>query len=688
MLPIERGKTAGRPSLSLFFPGRTSLITATLALAMPVWAGNSAVNQDLPDDLSDLSIEELLTIKVTSVARKEQRLARTAAAVYVITSEDIRRSGALSIPEALRMAPGLHVAQIDSSKWAITSRGFNGLYANKLLVLLDGRTIYTPLFSGVYWDMHDVVLDDIERIEVVRGPGAVMWGSNAVNGVINIITKHPSETQGTLVSSGSGNQDSGFGSARYGSKIGEHAYYRAYAKFSRRDAEARTSGVDAADGWDTLHGGFRLDWDGGKRDSIMLQGGGVDGRAGQTLRLPSFQPPFSRISDGNLDFSGGHLLGRWTRKFSDTSDMALQVYYNRLERTQITSHEGRDTVDIDLHYRSALMPRHELSWGGGYRSTTDHIEGTFNVFFEPASRQANLYSGFLQHEWVAVDNRLVVTTGARLEHNSYTHVELQPNIRVMWTPNDRHAAWASIARAVRSPSRTNHDIGISTAVFPGERVPSVLTILGDDEFRSENLLAYETGYRVETSKHFSIDVATFFNVYDDLLTSEPGRPFPQFDADPARLVIPIRFSNLMRGETYGVETTVTGRIQERWKLSGSYSWLEMQLHTDPESRDSRAEEGEGESPRHQFQARSYLNLPWKMEFDASFYYVGSLPAFALPGYARLDARIGWNPRKTFRASLGLRNLLDDRHAEFFGSSGGLPIVEIRRAVYCKLTWLF
>ncbi len=288
----------------------------------------------------------------------------------------------------------------------------------------------------------------------------------------------------------------------------------------------------------------------------MVQGGAADGRAGQTLQLPSFQPPYSQIVDGDLDFSGGFLLGRWTRKFSDTSDMAVQVYYNSLERSQTITHEGRDTVDIDLHYRSALTRRQELSWGGGYRSTSDHIEGTFSVFFEPESRRADLYSGFLQHEWVAIKNRLVVTTGARLEHNSYTHAEFQPNIRVMWTPNERHAGWASVARAVRSPSRTNHDIGIRTAVFPGERLPSVL------------------------------NVATFFNNYDDLLTSEPGRPFPEFGADPPRLVIPVRFSNLSRGETYGVEAAATGKILPGWKLRGSYSWLEMQLHADPSSRDS------------------------------------------------------------------------------------------------------
>jgi iron complex outermembrane receptor protein len=646
------------------------------------------VSQDLPEDLTEMSLEELLTIKVTSVARKEQRLSRTAAAVYVITGEDIRRSGALSIPEALRMAPGLQVARIDSNKWAITSRGFNGLYANKLLVLLDGRTIYTPTFSGVYWDMHDVVLDDIDRIEVIRGPGAVMWGSNAVNGVINIITKAPSETQGTLVTSGTGNQESGFGSVRYGSKIGEHAYYRAYTKYSQRDSEARPSGGAAADDWHTLHGGFRLDWDGGKRDFITIQGSAVNGHAGQTQQLASLQPPFSRTVDDQLDLSGGHLLGRWSRKVSDTSDMALQVYYDSLDRKQIANRERRDTVDIDFHYRSALTSRSELSWGGGYRFTTDQIDGTFIVFYEPPSRQDNLYSGFLQHEWIAVKDRLVVTTGARLEHNSYTGVEVQPNVRLLWTPDERHTGWASVARAVRSPSRTNHNIGISTAVFPGERLPSVLTILGDDEFESENLLAYEAGYRWEAPKRLSLDVATFFNSYDDLVTSEPGRPFPRIGASPPYLVIPVRFSNQMNGETYGVEATASKRILEGWKLSGSYSWLEMQLHADRSSLDSRAEGPEGESPQHQFQLRSYLNLPWKMQFDSSFQYVSSLPALTIPDYSRLDARIGWQPSTRWRASWGLQNILDDRHAEFLGRSGGFPLVEIRRSVYCKLTWLF
>ena len=665
---------------------RAVLMPATMALLLVVSA-QGGQKSTTPRDLTELSLEDLLSIEVTSVARKEQKLSHTAAAVYVVTQEDIRRSGATSIPEAIRMVPGLQVAQLDANKWAISSRGFNDRFANKLLVLLDGRTIYTPLFSGVHWDMHDVLIEDIERIEVIRGPGAVMWGSNAVNGVISIITKRAEDTQGSLVTSGAGNQESAFGSLRSGGKLGAGAHYRIYSKYFQRDDQAAPSGGERADSWNALRSGFRLDWDGPARDSVTVQGDLFDGNAGQTLNLASLQPPFARTIDDNVQRTAGNILGRWKRRLSDTSYMALQTYYDRSQRRNAVTAETRDTFDADFTHRATLSGRSELLWGAGFRTTSDQIGGTFDVSFHPAGRTANLYSTFVQHEWAAVEDRLVVTTGTRFEHNSYSGFEFQPNVRLLWIPNQRHTGWASIARAVRSPSRSDRDIRINFAAFPKNGLTNVLAIFGNPDLRAENLLAYEAGYRLEAATGLSIDVASFYNTYSDLKTQEPAAPFLQAAALP-HLVIPTRFSNQMRGETYGLEAAVRKSVLERWKVSASYTWLEMQLHRDSSSRDNRAEEAEGASPEHQFQVRSYLDLPWNLQFDTAAYYVGPLPALRVPSYTRVDARIGWTPQRVWSVSVGLQNLLDGRHPEFFAPNGGFVRSEVRRSIYGKVTWRF
>ena len=653
-----------------------------------VWAGNASGVEKVPSDLTALSLEQLSTIKVTSVSKKEQDLAKAAAAIYVITQEDLRRSGATSIPEALRMVPGVQVAQIDANKWAVSARGFNGRFANKLLVLIDGRSVYTLLFSGVYWDMHDLMLEDIDRIEVIRGPGATMWGSNAVNGVINIITKHTRDTQGALLTSGTGNQEQGFGALRYGAKVGENLHYRVYTRYFNRDSFVTPDGLPAQDGWRNLHSGFRLDWQGADRDSVSVQGSVFDGQSDQTIRLTSLQPPLQRSVHEPIRPSGGHLLGRWDHGFSDTSDMALQLYYDRSKRGDAVGLETHDTFDVDFQHRWALGARHELLWGSGYRGTTDQIEGTFDVSFNPASRGVHLFSAFVQDEWDLLDDRLTAVVGARLENNSYSGFEMQPNLRLLWSPHARHTGWASIARAVRSPSRSNRDIRINFAAFPQRGSTTLLSIFGDPDFESENLLAYEMGYRFQSSKRFSLDVATFFNSYGDLVTSEPDLPFFEVDPAPAHLVIPFRFGNQMSGETYGVETAANFRLTDYWKLSASYSWLEMQLHRDASSRDADAEAAEGESPTQQFQVRSYLNLPWKLQLDSSLYFVGSLPELSVPGYTRVDTRIGWRPHRRLDLDLVLQNLLDDRHLEFFAFNLGIQPAEVRRSFYGKMTWRF
>jgi iron complex outermembrane recepter protein len=665
------------------------------SVTMAFWVQDSPQAQRHPPDLTELSLEELMNIEVTTVAKKEQRLAEAAAAIYVITQEDIHRSGATSIAEVLRLVPGLNVARIDANKWAITARGLNTRFSNKLLVLIDGRSVYNPLFSGVYWDVQDTLLPDIERIEVIRGPAGTLWGANAVNGVINIITKSAQDTQGGLVSAGGGNEERGFGDVRYGGKLGGNAYYRVYAKYFNRDNFATASGQDAHDAWDVARGGFRIDWDVAYRDSLTLQGDYYRGDYGDRVTIPSLAPPFEQTIIGDFPIAGGNFLGRWKRVLSDTSDIALQFYYDRTEREDAVHREIRDTVDLEFQHRLALGRRQGVVWGLGYRFTVDDLRGSSFVSFAPASRRDHLFSAFVQDDLTVLERQLRLTLGSKLEYTSntgFTGFEIQPNARLLWTPHERHTVWAAASRAVRTPSRFEDDVRASLATFPGPSpscpVPLCEVVLfGNRDFQSETLLAYEVGYRVQPTPRLSLDVAAFYNVYDDLRTSEPGVPFFVSTPSPARLILPRRPENRMDGEIYGVELATSWNVTDRWKLSLGYSWLQVQLHRDRSSADAVAEGAEGDSPQHQFHLRSYLDLPYKLKFDAALYYVDNLANQHVPSYIRVDARLGWHPTEALEVSMGLQNLFDDRHPEF-GPSLLVSPTKIERSVYGKVTWRF
>jgi len=415
--------------------------------------------------LFSMSIEELMNIEVSTVSKKNDAMFATPAAITVITAEDIRRSGHQSIPEVLRMVPGVHVARIDSNKWAITARGFNSMYAEKLLVLIDGRTVYTPLYSGVYWDVQDLMLEDVEQIEIVKGPGGTLWGANAVNSIINIITKKARDTQGTLVTGGIGTEEKGFSSLRYGGKLGENAYYRVYAKYFNRDESVYANGDHANDRSDMLREGFRIDWDYSEQDQITLQGDFYDGHSAQRIRQTSpgpapFVPGTNFQADNNMDIRGLNTLARWTRKHSDSSSTSLQFYYDRTERYAIQLGESRDTFDIDFQHRSQISDDHNLIWGLGYRHTGDNIDNSYTVAFNPSSCDNELFTGFVQDEITILDDLLKFIVGTKVEKNDYTGCEFQPSARLLWTPDERNTVWASFTRAVSTPSRTNADMTI------------------------------------------------------------------------------------------------------------------------------------------------------------------------------------------------------------------------------------
>lgn len=458
-------------------------------------------SEDVPEPIimAKAAIEEELQwlqaeAIVFSVSRREQKVSETAAAVYVISQEDIRRSGVTSIPEVLRLVPGIQVAKVNSNMWAISTRGFNLRFANKLLVLIDGRTVYNPMFSGVYWNSKDTLLEDVERIEVIRGPGAAMWGANAVNGIINIITKDAENTQGSLVTGGVGNEEKGFGAFRYGGKIRDDVSYRGYVKYFNRDEYIGSLGEDSNDNWEALQGGFRIDKDTANMNSFTLQGDIYNGDAGSLNDINIPFPPYSTRLNVSEDFSGGNILGRWEKTFSDTSDMALQLYFDREEETFAfikTFKNMTTTYDIDFQHRFKLNDRQDITWGLGYRYLLTNYKNSNNVVFDPTSRDLNLYSAFIHDEISLIQDRLKLILGSKFEHNSFTGVEMQPNGRLLWTPHERHSAWASVSRAVRTPSRADHDLSSfylfslpAGSLFPGAP-PALTTVIGDKDFDSE-----------------------------------------------------------------------------------------------------------------------------------------------------------------------------------------------------------
>jgi len=653
------------------------------------WAGELHGSGKETRALADLSIEELMNEPVTSVSKKDTKLTDSAAAIFVISQEDIRRSGSTSIPELLRMVPGLNVARIDANKWGVSGRGFNGRWANKLLVLIDGRSVYTPLYSGVYWDVQDLVLEDIERIEVIRGPGATMWGANAVNGVINIITKNAEDTQGGLVSAVTGGEDRGIGSVRYGGTLGRDAHYRVYGKSFTRDNLEDASGAPTFDHWNQSRGGFRSDWKLSDHNSLTVQGDIYAGVSRNLAKgLVSLMPPRTASYNDLNELAGGNLLARWNHAFSSRSDIAVQFYYDQASRNSSGLSESRTTLDLDFQHHWTLSKRHDLVWGMGFRDSDDETKGSLVISYQPESFDINLFNIFAQDEITLAPDRLHLTLGAKLDHNSFTGYELQPTGRLLWTPNSRHSLWGSVSRAVSLPSRTTTGMRLNIAAFPGSRGSfNLLALVGNPQSKAEELLAHELGYRIQPSKRLFVDVATFYNQYDRLITLEPAVPFFEQTPAPAHLVIPLRFDNKIRGEAYGTELAATFHPNSRWKVSGSYSWLKMQLHRELSSGDTTAENQEGDSPAYQWGLRSQLTLPRNLELDTAWYFVSKLRHQNVPSYHRVDARLGWRLSEGLDLSVGIQNGLDPRHAEF-GSGDGSFASQVKRTAYARFTWRF
>jgi iron complex outermembrane receptor protein len=635
------------------------------------------------EDLTSLSLEDLMKIEITSVSKQRQVVAEAPAAVTAISQDDIRRSGLQSIPELLRLVPGVNVARINASHWAISSRGFNELYSSKLLVLMDGRSVYTPLFSGVYWETLDYVLPDLERIEVIRGPGATLWGANAVNGVINITTKSARDTQGFLFQGEMSNIDR-VGSLRYGGKIGENTYYRAWTKYSSTDNFEVPGELDGHDGWDALRGGFRIDRYADPNNVLTVQGDAYMAREGQAYNVPILLPPFVAHTTDTSNYGGGNVLARWTHTISPSSDFTAQVYYDRLQRSDVQLGYDLDTFDFDFQHRFALGKRQEVIWGSDLRYMHDNIRNSPQGQFDPSSRDDYLVSGFVQDDISIVPERLHLILGTKLETNSFSGFEYQPSARALWTPSERHSVWAAVSRAVRTPSRWEEDSTLLFGTMPTPLgLPAELDTVGKTSFKSEELWAYELGYRVRAAQNLTVDTALFFNSYDNLRSGTLGAPTVSVTPLPPHLVIPIQLGNGLNGETYGVEVAAQWNVMPSWRLAGSYSFLSTQLHRDEGVDPTLERIFEGTSPRNQLQVHSYYDITKDLELNASAYYVEALRTGDIPSYIRVDAGLTWRPRSNIEVSVGVQNLLDPDHPEFNSGLFFNQPTEVPRVFYAQ-----
>lgn len=603
--------------------------------------------------LKQLSVDELLDVQVTSVSKHAESLSDAPASIFVITADDIRRSGATTLAEALRIAPNLDVARIDSVQYAISARGFNNAVGNKLLVMVDGRTIYTPLFSGVFWDQQDVLLQDVERIEVISGPGATLWGANAVNGVINVITRPAQDTTDALLLGTVGETEDG-GAFRLGARRADAAF-RVYGKYSKFDNTSREDGVATPDGWSRGQAGFRADWAPGA-DRITLQGDVYDGHS-------QSRGVVLGIDLGEVSVSGFNVLGRWSRQIDEASDLQLQMYVDHSERHDALFYgPTADIVDIDFQH-SISGRRHSVLWGGGYRYGQDDIEPGYVTVFVPDSRAMHWGNLFIQDE-VHLTPALQATLGLKLESNDYTGVEYLPNVRLAWQLPDNSLLWGSLSRAVRAPARYDRDVR-----FPG--FPPY-ALVGGPHFESEVANVAELGYRAQPLDALGVSVTSFLHRWDRLRSGS---------------ALPVEIENRIEGDVYGVEAWLNYRPFEFWSLSAGGTWLREDLRLEAGSMDPVGVDNPTlrNDPDYYWTLHSAFDVTRTTKLDLWLYSVDDLPQPQVPSYTELEIRVAWAPVERIELSIVGRNLLHDSHPEY-GDALSRSVIE--RTVYGQVRWEF
>lgn len=654
-------------------------------------------------ELFDMSIEELLDIEVTTVSKKSEKLINQPAAVYVITNEDIKRTGAKTIPDLLRTVPGVQVAQINSNLWAVSIRGFNDTLANKLLVLVDGRSVYSQFFSGVLWNKVDTLFEDIERIEVIRGPGGAIWGANAVNGVINIITKSAEDTQGAFVTSGAGNEERAFGDFRYGGKIHENIYYRFFGKFSVRDnydfapIEGRVEPDGKAnDNWETYRMGFRLDSDSSLENRFKFIANAYWVNYDARIDIPRLDTLTIESTDRDNSNSGANILASYTHESSRGDTYKTQFYYD-YAKIDIDNFVDVSTHILDFEFlnnikRKGLFFNHDLIWGVGARLVTDEIDETFTISLDDNNSAKLLLSAFFQDQVEIVDEKFFLTLGSKFEHNEFTGFEVQPNIRMLFTPNSYNSFWASASRAVRTPSRVDEGIQLisDNIIFADEDsgLPVLASINGNENFDSENLYSFELGYRTNPRKWLSLDIATFYNFYYDIENFVMGEPAVQSDPSPF-ILIPFVFENRFDAEAYGAEFAINLEPFSIWRLKFNYTFIKLDIETDDNPNAPPPRFFEETVPENQFAIHSFVDLTHNLQFDTSFYWTEDISDFESRSedLVRLDIRIGYRPVKNLEINLVGQNLIDGKHLEFSDSILGRA-TNIERSIYGSLTWRF
>ena len=631
--------------------------------------------------LANLSLEELSNIEVTSVSKRAQNLQSAAAAITVVTNEEIRRSGATTVPDALRFVPGLNVAQQSASDWAVSARGFSSVNSEKLLVLSDTRSIYTPLFSGVLWDVQDYLLADIDRIEVIRGPGATLWGSNAVNGVINITTKKAQDTQGLLIETAAGTNTKLNAAARYGDTANNGASYRVFGKYVDYGDTINDSS-HSNDDWRLGHVGARTDWDVTAADSITVQGDLYRGTLGQlnpSITVIGRQGPTGAL---DAEVSGGNVLARWQHRIANDSNFSLRAYYDRTHRDDPSYRDELDTFSVDFQY-AWNWTRQQWLWGLNYQVTDNRNESKIIFDVDPDSSRDQLLGFFIQDQITLTDN-LHFTLGTKFEHNDFSGDEWQPSARIAWDFTDRQTLWAAVSRAVRVPTRLERDIAVDAS---DPTINPIFRLQGNSNFDSEVLVAYEAGYRWQARDNLNLDIAAFHNRYRDLASLEIGEPY--VDTNTGFTIVPVVNDNKTDGTTRGIETQINYFPLPTWRLVANYSYLDMQL--DPRGLDiNRGAFFAGSTPRHQAGLRSFSDLPGDFQLDVHLRYLSKirhLPEIVngegIGEYAEMDVRIAKQLTEQLEVSLVGQNLLHDRHIEF-----GAPAArgEIQRGMYVKMVW--
>lgn len=642
-------------------------------LLVLIGASMASANDDGLDKLSNLSLSDLKNV-VTSVSKRPEDAFTAPAAIYVITQEDIKNSGLRTIPEILRMAPGLQVTQGDAGYWSITSRGFNADgFGNKLLVLMDGRSVYTPVYSGVYWDVQDTFIDDIARIEIIRGPGATLWGANAVNGVINIITKSAKDTQNNVVNVGMGKESKDFIEARHGGMAKDNLFYRVYGKRLDYDSSKTTNGANGGNEGNNNRTGFRADWGNAEANEFTVQGDAYYNDENINLYVPGGS--FLRLD--KYISSGENLITRWNHKHDNSAKSSLQVYFDNAVSGYDAVHQDNYTFDIDYQYSINIGNKHNLITGLGYRYIIDDIKGSELLSYTSRTRGRSLYSTFVQDTYKIIPEKLHITIGSKFEHNAFTGFEFEPSSRLAWYPNQKNTVWAAISRAVRTPNRAEDDV--SLVVSPG---PGYARWFGNRDFKSEEVIAYELGHRIKLTNNLSFDSTAFINQFSKLRTNEVS-----FANLPADTSVGLPFDNKAKAISKGFELASNLSVTDNWKLKGSYTFLTMHIEPTDGSTDTTVAGQSGMSPKHQFGIQSQLYLPHSVELTNSLYYVDELPNLGISSYYRFDSRIMWTPKPGLELSLVGQNLLDDRHQEFSAPINGTTN-EIERNVYGKVTVRF